>query len=88
MHEVPFQLLGISLKLQTDDDPERLHKAISYLATRIQEVRDSYGIQKPLELALIVGLKLSEEILSVGTLPDHDLDRWTKTLIDRIDEVL
>lgn len=88
MHEVPFQLLGVSLKLQTDEDPQKLVDAIAYLQQKIDEVKSSFGLNDALQLALIAGLKLAEEIQLSNPNSEANIERWTKRLIDRIDEVL
>jgi len=88
MHEVPFNLLGISLKLQTDDDPKKLIEAIAYLEKQVEEVRKTFEIQDSIKILMVAALKLSEEALSLHPYSDHELERWTKRLIDHIDEVL
>ncbi len=88
MSEVPFHVLGVSFKLQTDEDPQKLLDAIRYLQQKIDETRMNFGLSSALEIALIAGLKLAEEVQMVRPKSDQDIEKWTKLLIDRIDEVL
>lgn len=87
MHEVPFHVLGIHLKLRTEDNPEKLQRAILLLERKIDEIREITGIEDALRLALLAGLKLSEEALDRSSAPSS-WDEIAKGWIDCIDKVL
>lgn len=88
MHRVPVTLLGVSLTLQTEDDPEKLRKTVAYYESKLEEVAKSIGTHEALKLSLVTGLVLAEEALFRPTVTNDEMERITQNLIDRIDQVL
>ncbi|GEM_PF-6675166 len=88
MHRIPVNLLGVSMTLQTEENPEKILKVVEYFQNKLDEVSKTLKDHDSLKLSLVTGLILAEEILFHVPLPQGDLEKIAQNLIDRIDQVL
>ncbi|WP_319561812.1 cell division protein ZapA [Marispirochaeta sp.] len=57
-----IEILGTTLKVNTDEDPRYLSQIIEYLHEKTQEVKNSTKIDDPLKISILTSLFLIDEL--------------------------
>ena len=99
MGSLQIDLLGSSFAIKANDESAYLEKLLGYYKRITEEVKKTGGLTKPVEIAIMSGITLVDELykeksknvkLSKGaqSTDEEEAERLTLRMIDRIDKAL
>ena len=99
MGSLQIDLLGSSFAIKANEESVYLEKLLGYYKRITEEVKKTGGLTKPVEIAIMGGITLVDELykeksknakLLNGTkyTDDEEAERLTLRMIDRIDKAL
>jgi cell division protein ZapA len=88
-----IDILGTTLKVNTDEDPQYLSQLINYLHEKTREVRNSTRIDDPLKISILTSLFLIDELYKERSdmsaeKDDTALSELTSRMIQKLEESL
>ncbi len=88
-----IEILGTTLKVNTDEDTRYLSQLIEYLHEKTREVRDSTKLDDPLKISILTSLFLIDELYkersdSSEEKDDPALSELTTRMIQKLEESL
>jgi len=88
-----IDILGTTLKVNTDEDPQYLSQLIRYLHEKTHEVRNSTRIEDPLKISILTSLFLIDELYKERSdvsadKDDPALSELTSRMIQKLEESL
>lgn len=96
--EIRIDVLGTSLTISADADPEYLTSLLEQYKQHIDNTQQLTGLSDPLKLAVLSGFLLCDEleknrrqpaVMENGNISDsYEAEKLTQKLITRLDEVL
>lgn len=91
-------MLGTSLTIKTDEDPEHMSRVIRYLEQKIADTEKLIPIKDPLKLSVLCSLLLTDELLkerakisekgSAGAADSREIERITENMIRLIESTV
>ena len=103
MTKLQIDLLGTSFTIQSHEKKEYLEKLVSYYSTFIDDVKKTHSIRNPIQIAILSGIMLCDEIYKekekkvvlenktykpIQLKTEEEVNRKTKEMIDKINKVL
>ena len=93
MEPIVIEILGTTLKVNTDEDPRYISQLIEYLQEKTAEVQDSAHIDDPLRVSILTSIYLIDELhkksVSGSELPgDREASQLTLRMIEKLDQSL
>ena len=99
MGSLQIDLLGSSFAIKANEESAYLEKLLGYYKRSTEEVKKTGGLTKPVEIAIMSGITLVDELykeksknaklLNGGdSTDDEEAERLTLRMIDRIDKAL
>ena len=99
MGSLQIDLLGSSFAIKANEESAYLEKLLGYYKRITEEVKKTGGLTKPVEIAIMSGITLVDELdkeksknvkLSKDgqSTDDEEVERLTLRMIDRIDKAL
>ena len=100
MGNLQIDILGTSFAIKANEDSEYLNKLLGYYKRIVNQIENSSSLNTPLQVSILSGIMLCDELykekgrnvkfqtaLEKNT-TDEEADRITKSLIEKIDQVL
>ncbi|MEE8575112.1 MAG: cell division protein ZapA [Thermodesulfobacteriota bacterium] len=84
MNVVELDILGQKLAVKSDEDEQYIRAVESYLAIKVDEVKDSSKAVSTLDVALLAALNVTGELLKTKEMLES-LDKRTEDLSELID---
>ena len=92
--DLRIEVLGTSVFIAVEEDPEYLDDLLRFYRSKINAVQKSSGLRDPLKIAILAGFILCDELqkkrdeISVQKTSSNEVERITTALIARIDDFL
>ncbi len=90
-----INILGSSLSIQTDEEPERMNQIISILKSKSEMVETDLSVKDPLKNLVISSIIIIDELLKERTVAEgngqsnqDEVERLTLQIMERIDKSL
>ena len=94
-HDLDINILGTSFSITAGEDPAYLEEVLSQYQFAVANTQGISGMKDPLKVAILTGFLLCDEINKLKIQVEEEqagneqaLDRVTRELINRIDQVL
>jgi len=90
-NELALDILGTSFSITVDEDKEYLQKVLSQYRCAIENTQAISGINEPLNIAVLTGYLLCDEINRIKQQLENEsmeVNKRTMTLISKLDKVL
>ncbi len=100
MGNLQIDVLGTSFAIKANEDSEYLNKLLGYYKRIVGQLEKSSGLQSPLQVSILSGIMLCDELYKEKgrkvkfqtalekNSTDEEADKITKSLIEKIDQVL
>jgi len=95
LHDLLIDVLGTKFSITTNEDSEFLDKILVQYRAAIANTQNISGMKDPLKIAILTGFLLCAEINKLKiqvekeqTGVEDELNRITRNLIDRVDQVM
>ena len=99
MGSLQIDLLGSSFAIKANEESAYLEKLLGYYKRITEEVKKTGGLTKPVEIAIMSGITLVDELYKEKSknvklskdgqsTDDEEVERLTLRMIDRIDKAL
>lgn len=88
---VQIRLLGTTLTIRVDEEPEYITKLLDFLEAKVEETSAAVPSRDPLKIAILSALSLADELFkqkAKSSASDQESEELAKTIIDRIDQSL
>lgn len=100
MGNLQIDVLGTSFAIKANEDSEYLNKLLGYYKRIVGQLEKSGPLQSPLQISIISGIMLCDELYKEKgrkvkfqtalekNSTDEEAEKITKSLIEKIDQVL
>ena len=100
MGNLQIDILGKSFAIKANEDSEYLNKLLGYYKRIVDQIEKSGSLKTPLQISILSGIMLCDELYKEKgrnvkfqsalekNSTDEEADRITKSLIEKIDQVL
>ncbi|MBQ1628915.1 MAG: cell division protein ZapA [Treponema sp.] len=100
MGNLQIDILGTSFAIKANEDSEYLNKLLGYYKRIVDQIEKSGSLKTPLQISILSGIMLCDELYKEKgrnvkfqsalekNSTDEEADRITKSLIEKIDQVL
>ncbi|MCR5494191.1 MAG: cell division protein ZapA [Treponema sp.] len=100
MGNLQIDILGTSFAIKANEDSEYLNKLLGYYKRIVNQLEESGSLHSPLQISILTGIMLCDELYKEKgrkvkfqtalekNSTDEEADKITKSLIDKIDQVL
>ncbi|MDR2807587.1 MAG: cell division protein ZapA [Spirochaetaceae bacterium] len=92
--DLRIEVLGTSVFIAVEEDPEYLNDLLRFYRSKINAVQKSSGLKDPLKIAILSGFVLCDELqkkrseITVQNTSISEVERIATTLIARVDDFL
>lgn len=95
-----IDVLGTSFSIKADEDTAYLEQILGYYKRIVGQIEQGGALKDPLKISILAGIMLSDELYKAkgrsikfqaaleSNSTDQEADRITKSLIEKIDQVL
>ncbi len=85
---VPIEILGVSLTIRTDENPEYIKGLVAEFKERLSRVSSQMKIADPLKLSLVTALLVLDELRRDDMEKGDSEEREADSLLDDLDKRL